>query len=70
MAAAKGPIERAIKRAIAARKETRYVTAKEAGVNYATLFRFLDDDADIRLSTVEALAEYLGLELKPKSKKG
>ena len=42
MAKQAGPVERAIKRAIAARKETRYVTAKESGVNYATLFRFLD----------------------------
>jgi DNA-binding phage protein len=61
-----GVIERVIKRAIAARKETRYVTAKESGVNYATLARFLDDRADVRLSTIEALANYLGLELKPK----
>jgi hypothetical protein len=71
MAKQGGPVERAIKRAIAARKETRYVTAKASGVSYPTVFRFLDSEgADIRLSTVETLVEYLGLEVKPKGKKG
>jgi hypothetical protein len=61
-------ISDALKRAIAARKETRYATALHAEINYRTLQRWLDEDADIRLSTVQALADYLGLELKPKSK--
>ncbi len=62
-------IDKALRRAIAARKETRYTTAKGAGVTYRTLARWLDDETtDIRLTTVEALAAYLALELKPKSK--
>jgi hypothetical protein len=61
-----GPIERALRKSIADRKETRYATAKGASVTYPTLVRFLDGKADIRLSTVEAFCEYLGLELKAK----
>ena len=61
-------IDQVLRRAVAARKENRYATAKRAGVQYTTLVRWLDEKADIRLSTVEALAEYLALELKPKSK--
>ena len=61
-------VGRALQRAIAARKETRYRTAKGAGVDYGTLCRFLDRGADVRLATVEALADYLGLELKPRGK--
>ena len=63
-----GNLERAIKKAITARRESRYATAKGAGLNYSALVRFLDSEADVRLSTVEALANYLALELKPKSK--
>lgn len=61
-------IERAIRKAIAARKETRYRTAKDSGVDYAALARFLDGKASLKLESVELLAEYLMLELKPKSK--
>jgi DNA-binding Xre family transcriptional regulator len=58
-------IEQALRRAIAARKETRYATARNANVTYTTLARWLDKGSDIRLSTIEALCGYLGLELKP-----
>jgi hypothetical protein len=63
-------IERAIRKAIADRKESKYATAKGAKLDYASFVRFLDGNADVRLSTVEALVEYLGLELKPRSKRG
>jgi DNA-binding phage protein len=55
-----------LRRAIAARKETRYRTSKSSGVTHRTLDRFLDEQADVRLSTVQALADYLNLELKAK----
>ena len=58
-----GQIDRALRKAIAGRRETRYATAKGSGVHYPTLVRFLDGKADIRLSTLEALANYLGLTL-------
>jgi hypothetical protein len=59
-------IEKAIRKAIADRDESRYATAKGARLDYASFVRFLDGKADVRLSTVEALAEYLQLELRPK----
>ena len=40
---------------------TRYSIAKDAGVDYYTLARFLDEGRDIRLSTVQKLAEYFGM---------
>jgi hypothetical protein len=58
-------IDDVLRRAVAARKETRYASAHNAGITYRTFARWLDEEADIRLSTVEALATYLGLELKP-----
>jgi hypothetical protein len=63
-------IDQTLRRAIAARKESRYATAVGAGVTYRTLARWLDEKADIRLRSVEALAAYLGLELKPTTKGG
>jgi hypothetical protein len=63
-------VERAIRKAIAERKESKYATAKGAKLDYASFVRFLNGKADVRLSTVEALVEYLVLELKPKSKRG
>jgi hypothetical protein len=61
-----GNIEKAIRKAIKDREESKYATAKGADLDYASFVRFLDGKADVRLSTVEALAEYLGLELRPK----
>jgi hypothetical protein len=68
-----GAIEQALRKAIQARNESRYRTAKGAGMNYAALCRFLDESADIRLSSVEGLASHLELELVPmkrESKRG
>jgi len=61
-----------LERALAAaekRGESRYLIAREAKVNYAVLARFLNEGTDIKLSTVDRLAEYLGLELRPKPKR-
>jgi len=41
--------------------ETRYSIAKAAGVDYRTFARFLDEDRDVRSSTLDALASHLGL---------
>ena len=43
------------------RLASRRQIAKEAGVDYYALARFLDEDRDIRLSTLEKLAEYFGM---------
>jgi hypothetical protein len=65
-----GPIERTIRRALAARlkRETRYRVAKQTGVSYQAISSFVAGEADMRLSSIEALCGYLKLELK--SKKG
>ena len=48
--------------------ETRYAIAKGAGVKFSTLSRFIEEGRDIRASTIDALADYLGLELRSKAK--
>ncbi|MFH1267606.1 MAG: helix-turn-helix transcriptional regulator [Planctomycetota bacterium] len=48
------------------RGTTRYRIAEDSGVDLTALSRFLTEDRHIRASTVDALAEYLGLELGPK----
>jgi hypothetical protein len=60
-----GPIQEALRKAIRLRRETRYQIAKGAALGQKVLPRFLDQGTDIQLSTLEALAEYLGLELRP-----
>ena len=47
---------------------TKYSIAKGAGVNYATFLRWLEEHRDIRLSTVNSLAAFLNLELRPADK--
>lgn len=49
--------------------ETRYAVAKGAGIRYTTFARWLDEDRDIRASTIDRLAEYFGLSLKKDRKK-
>lgn len=44
---------------------TRYALARDAGVQYKTLCRWLDEGRDIKLSTAQKLAEFFGLVLKP-----
>lgn len=56
-------IDQAIRRAIKKSGETRYRIAVGAGVDHAVLRRYLDEQADVRLSTVEALAAYLGVKV-------
>ena len=47
--------------------KTRYVISRDTRVDHTALSRFLAHGRDVRLSTVDALADYLGLELRPKS---
>ena len=56
-----------LKQAIATSGKSRYKIAKEAEIDYYALARFLDEDRDIRLSTVQKLADMFGMRLtKPK----
>ena len=46
-----------------------YIVAKDAGVSYAALHRFVNDhDRQPRLEFVQCLCDYFGLELRPKTK--
>jgi DNA-binding phage protein len=42
-----------------------YAIAKESGIDYSTLFRWLKEDRECRSSTLDSLAKYLGLYLNP-----
>ena len=48
-----------------ARGVTRYRIATDSGVDHTHLTKFLREGRDIRISTADALSEYLGLELRP-----
>jgi transcriptional regulator with XRE-family HTH domain len=58
---------RAAVNAALARGVTRYKIAKRAQIDHTALSRFLAGTRDARLSTVDALAEVLDLELRPKN---
>lgn len=53
---------------LAARDQTLYRVAKESGMNWATLQRFLNGGG-LRSEQLDKLAEYLGLELISSSSK-
>lgn len=57
-----------LRRAIRDSGETPYRIAKDAGVDQSVLSKFIHGERDLKLSTVEKLAGYLGLELRPKRK--
>jgi hypothetical protein len=60
-----------LRSAIRARDETLYRIAKDSGVDWGALQRFVDRRRpNIRMDTVNKLCEYLGLELHSKRKKG
>ncbi len=44
---------------------TRYRLAQQAGIDEATVSRFMAGDGGLRLSSADALAELLGLQLSP-----
>ncbi|MEQ8788888.1 MAG: helix-turn-helix transcriptional regulator [Pirellulaceae bacterium] len=60
----------ALRKGIKATGETLYRVAEDSGVDYAVLHRFVNDGTNIAVSNAEKLAEYLGLELQPRRRKG
>ena len=60
-----------IKRAIERSGQTRYAIAKGSGVSQAQLSRFVNGQQGLSIEVIEALADYLELEiiLKPKTKR-
>jgi transcriptional regulator with XRE-family HTH domain len=59
-----------LRKAVLSSKKTRYAIAVGSGVDHAVLRRFMRGERDIKLTTAEHLAEYLGLELVPKRTNG
>jgi DNA-binding phage protein len=58
-----------LRRAIQKSRKTRYRIAQESGVSEATLCRFVHG-SNMRTDTVDPLVETLGLELRPRRRKG
>ena len=58
-----------LRSAIEAEDATFYRIAKDAGIDWGTLQRFVDGRRpNIRVDTIDKLCEKLGLELRPKTK--
>jgi hypothetical protein len=55
-----------LRQAIVESGETHYRIWKDSGVSSRIIDRFVDGTADIRVSTIDRLAEYFGLELTKK----
>jgi len=53
----------------AASCESLYRIAKDAGIDYATVHRFANEDRDARLRGIPRLADYFDLELCPRVKR-
>jgi transcriptional regulator with XRE-family HTH domain len=64
-------LSESLRKAVINSKKTRYAIAIGAGVDHAVLRRFMRGERDIKLTTAEHLADFLGLELthKKNSKK-
>lgn len=43
-----------------------YAVARDSGVNQSSLNRFMNGERDLRLTAVDKLANYFGLELRPR----
>ena len=64
MAEQEGQVTAALRQAIADSGLSVYMIAKEAGISTAPLYRFLDHAQQLKLSSVDAIARVLQLELK------
>jgi len=62
-------IDKTLKRCIAESGESLYRIAKDAGIDYATVHRFANENRDARLSVIQRLADYFDLELCPRVKR-
>jgi transcriptional regulator with XRE-family HTH domain len=60
----KDSISEALRRAIESSQLSRYQICKRTGVSESTLSRFMSGEASLKLTTVDQLAEVLGIELR------
>jgi plasmid maintenance system antidote protein VapI len=61
-------IHSAICDTIATTDQSMYQIAKGSGVDYGTVYRFVNEQADVTTATADKLADYLGLTLQPVAK--
>ena len=60
-----GPVSKGLREAIHVRGLTAYAAAKQAGVSVDAIQRFLKEERGLTLTTVDKLADALGLALCP-----
>jgi transcriptional regulator with XRE-family HTH domain len=58
-----------IRRAVDESGLSRYRICKDAGIDQATFSRFMAGKVGLSMTTLDALADVLGLELRPKKKR-
>jgi transcriptional regulator with XRE-family HTH domain len=61
-----GDVAETIRRTILESGKTLYRVAKDSGVNFGTLYRFMSRERSMSLDAVEKLCAYLGLTLTRK----
>jgi ribosome-binding protein aMBF1 (putative translation factor) len=65
--ARRGPISEQVRKAIADSGQSRYRISKETGIDAAVLNRFIHRQQSLKLSTVDTLGEFLGLDIVVRS---
>ncbi len=63
-------ISQALREAIQRSGLTIYRIAKDCDTHSSVVARFVHGERDLRLETADRIAEYLGLELRPRRHKG
>ncbi len=59
-----------IRKAFNASGLSRFELARQAGISYAIVHRFMGTDRDITIGTASKLCDVLGLKLRPIGKRG
>lgn len=66
----KRSVSEVLRRAMEGCGESRYRIAAETGLSESVLCRFAAGETALRLANVDVLADYLGLELRPRKGRG
>jgi hypothetical protein len=59
-----------LRRAVRESETTRYAIAKTTGISQAVLCRFVAGTAGMSLESIDELMDALGLEIRPRKRKG
>jgi hypothetical protein len=63
------PLSEQLRAALENCGQTRYAVSKETGIPESTLSRFVAGGKPMRGENIDKLCEYLGLELRPRTKR-